>query len=83
MTVRAKMCLSSIASYGYEGRELRFSTQYSPEIPEDQRFAKASPSGDMRIMVDNPAALAMFEGKIGKAFYLDMVEVPPDPPKQP
>lgn len=76
MTTRAKFTLQSITSYGGQGRELRFMASYSPELPEDQRFAKASPSGDMRIMIDNPVALAEFEGKIGKAFYLDMVEVP-------
>jgi hypothetical protein len=81
MTVRAKFTLISVKEWGGEGRELEFMTAYSPEVPEDQRFSKASPSGSMRIMIDNPAAIAFFTGKIGKAFYLDMIDVPPDPPK--
>ena len=80
MTVRAKFTLQSVKTYGGEGRELQFYAQYDTTIPEDQRFAKASPSGNMTIAIDNPAALAMFEGKIGKAFYLDMVEAPEPKP---
>lgn len=80
MTIRAKFVLQSVTTYGGEGRELSFWAQYDTTIPEDQRFAKATPSGSMKMVIDNPAALAFFEGKIGKAFYLDMVEAP-EPPK--
>lgn len=77
MTIRAKFTLQSAKSYGGESRELEFYTQYDSTIPEDQRFAKATPNGSMKILVDNPIALAFFEGKIGKTFYLDMVEAEP------
>lgn len=76
MTVRAKFTLQSVTTYGGEGRMLKFYTQYDSTIPEDQRFTKATPSGSLEMTVDNPAALAFFENRIGKAFYLDMVEVP-------
>lgn len=76
MTIRAKFVLQSITEYNGPGRELKFWAQYDQSIPEDQRFAKATPSGSMTMTVDNPAALVFFEGKIGKAFYLDMTEVP-------
>lgn len=76
MTVRAKFVLQSVLTYGGESRVLEFTTQYDTTIPEDQRFAKATPSGTLRMQIDNPPALALFEGKIGKAFYLDMVEAP-------
>ena len=42
--------------------------------PEDQRFSKATPSGSLRMQVDNPAALEQFEP--GKAYYLDFTPVP-------
>ncbi len=74
MTVRAKFVLQSVTTYGGEGRELKFWAQYDTTIPEDQRFAKATPSGTLTMTVDNPGALAVFEGKVGKAFYLDMTE---------
>jgi hypothetical protein len=80
MAVRAKFVLQSVTSYGGEGRELNFLAQYDTSIPEDQRFAKATPSGWMKMTIDNPVALAMFEGKIGKSFYLDMVEAEPAKP---
>ncbi|MBT2418376.1 hypothetical protein J7F01_41080 [Streptomyces sp. ISL-22] len=40
---------------------------YDPEPPEDQRYAKATPSGSLTIAVDNPAVI--FEP--GKQYHLD------------
>jgi hypothetical protein len=82
MSTRAKFTLTALVATSYgnvdgmTSRELKFSTRYDPTIPEDQRFTKASPSGSLSIVIDNPAALAFFEGKIGKAFYLDFTEAP-------
>lgn len=69
MTVRCKFTLSSITRYPYGGATYTFNPQYDTSIPEDQRFAKASPSGEFRILIDNPAAQEMFE--LGKAYYFD------------
>ncbi|SHI68814.1 hypothetical protein [Streptomyces sp. 3214.6] len=51
-------------------RSYEFMAQYDPETPEDQRYAKATPSGSLQIQVDNPAVV--FEP--GKAYYLDFTE---------
>jgi hypothetical protein len=49
-------------------RSYDFHAVYDPTQPEDQRFAKATPSGSLTITVDNPALT--FEP--GKAYYLDI-----------
>lgn len=48
-------------------RSYEFMAAYDPETPEDQRYAKATPSGSLTIQVDNPAV--SFEP--GKSYYLD------------
>lgn len=54
-------------------RTFRFVAQYDPDLPEDQRYAQATPSGELRISVDNPNVI--FEP--GKSYYLDFVPVEP------
>lgn len=52
-------------------RTYRFSPTYDPSIPEDVRYAQASPSGELRIQVDNPAV----SFTPGGFYYLDFTEV--------
>lgn len=59
-------------------RTYRFSPQYDASVPEDQRYAMASPMGELRIQVDNPAV--SFEP--GAQYYLDFTPVETDPPKE-
>lgn len=75
MSVRAKFQLSSIKSFAWNAnsKELIFTPQYDTSIPEDQRFAQATPSGEFRMQVDNPAALEKLE--LGKFYYFDITEV--------
>ena len=79
MNVRAKFMLQEHRVYGYSGEHRQhtfiFRPQYDPNIPEDQRFAKASPTGELTITVDNPTVIAAWEGQQGKQFYLDFVPV--------
>ena len=56
-------------------RTYRFTAQYDQSIPEDVRYAKASPSGELRIQVDNPAV----SFTPGRSYYLDFTEVPAEP----
>ncbi len=48
-------------------RSYDFTAAYDSETPEDQRYAKATPSGTLTIQVDNPAVT--FEP--GKSYFLD------------
>jgi len=76
MTVRAKVKLTCITrkefTEGYPiSTTVRFDCQYDTSIPEDQRFAKATPSGHIELQVDNPAALEQLVAS--KDYYIDIV----------
>ena len=76
--VRGKFTLTTMSQgAGSSARSLKFTPQYDPTLPEDQKFAKATPSGELSMYVDNPAALAQLE--LGKAYYLDLTPVPDEP----
>jgi hypothetical protein len=49
-------------------RSYEFQAVYDATQPEDQRFAKATPSGSLSITVDNAAVTFV----PGKAYYLDI-----------
>lgn len=74
MSVRAKFTVQSITEYQYGGKKVVLAPQYDESIPEDQRFAKATPGGEFSMFIDNPAALDQL--KLGKAFYIDLTLVP-------
>jgi len=77
--VRAKFTVSSVTKTYYNGKEnsgvtIKLTPQYDTTIEEDRRFAKATPSGEITMYVDNPPASAfLIEGGI---FYVDFTEVP-------
>jgi hypothetical protein len=58
-------------------RTYRFMAAYDHTVPEDQRYAKYTPSGSLTIQVDNPAV----EFVPGKQYYLDFTPVE-DIPKE-
>ncbi len=70
--VRAKFTVTAITDRGYT-KEVEFQTIYDQSIPEDQRFYKATPSGSIKMQIDNPAALEQF--KLGKSFYADFTPI--------
>lgn len=76
MSVRAKLVLQKISqvSWNPEVRVLTFGAQYDSSIPEDQRFAKATPTATAEFTVDNPAAVAQFV--LGEAYYVDFAPAP-------
>ena len=72
--VRAKFRVTKVAQTAWgNGVELTLSAEYDTSIPEDQRFAKATPSGTMTMYIDNPPASDYL--KLGGYFYLDFTEV--------
>ncbi|MBK6589894.1 MAG: hypothetical protein IPG22_16530 [Acidobacteria bacterium] len=54
-------------------KEITLTRQDDTSIPEDQRFAQATPSGTFTMQVDNPAAAEQLE--LGKFFYIDLTKV--------
>jgi hypothetical protein len=74
--VRAKFTVSSITEYAgsYKGAKVvKLSCIYDKDIPEDQRFFDATPSGSVEMLINNPAALEQFT--LGKQFYADFIPV--------
>lgn len=51
-------------------RTFRFSAVYDDGTPENERYARYTPIGELKIQVDNPAVV--FEP--GKSYYLDFTE---------
>jgi hypothetical protein len=75
--MRAKFRCNSVTDFGYGSKEVKLSAVYSNEKnTEDNQFSTATPSGELRMMVSNPAAQDWF--KPGKDYYLDFQEVPED-----
>lgn len=74
MSVRAKMQLRSVTEEAWGGKTLKFGCQYDTSIPEDQRFQKATPSGEASFQIDNPAAVEQF--KLGDYYYADFTPAP-------
>lgn len=57
-------------------RTYRFSAQYDSTVPEDERYARYTPSGTLKITVDNPAVVFT----PGKDYYLDVTPVDAERP---
>lgn len=76
MAIRCKMQLQQITEHAWSktSKSLRFQACYDTSIPEDQRFAKATPSASIEMQVDNPTALEQF--KLGHYYYVDFTEQP-------
>lgn len=73
--VRAKFTLQEVRKHHWgNGTTLVFRPEYDLSIPEDQRFATATPSGEFTMYVDNPSAVEFFE--LGKPYYVDFTRVP-------
>jgi hypothetical protein len=72
--VRAKfMCQEIHRNHYGQGTTIILRPQYDQSIEEDRRFAKATPSGEVVMHVDNPPAQAFFE--LGKTYYLDFSKI--------
>lgn len=79
--VRAKFMVTRVQQHYYssangpvEGsKEIFLTPQYDTSIPEDQRYSKATPSGEIRLQIDNPSAAAYL--KPGTQFYVDFTSV--------
>jgi hypothetical protein len=75
--VRAKFMLTEVTDTAFGGKRFKFAPQYDPSIPEDQRFAKASPTGEFWMQVDNPAAIEQLQ--LNQQYYFDITPAPAQP----
>lgn len=69
MSVRAKVVCEGIDS---NARVVTFRTVYEADAAKDSenaRFTQATPWGEIKLGIDNPAALEQFAA--GKSYYVD------------
>lgn len=72
MITRAKFrCASETRHAHTDAKTVKFQAMYDPDLPEDQRYAKYTPSGSLEMYGDNPAV--QFE--VGADYYLDFTKV--------
>lgn len=64
---RAKFQLQEITNQMGGQRTLTFRAAWDPTIPENERFNKATPCGELKMVVSNPDV----QPEIGQYFYLD------------
>lgn len=75
-TIRAKFRCASITDHAMSSaKRVTFAPIYDTTIPEDQRYATATPSGELWMSVDNPAVA--FE--LGEYYYLDFTPITDSP----
>jgi hypothetical protein len=78
MAIRAKFVVTSVTTYETSGDAssalITLQPRYDSKIPEDQRFAEATPSGKLEMNVTIKPVIDQF--KPGKVFYLDFTEAP-------
>lgn len=51
--------------------EFIFVAEYDDKIPEDRRYAQATPNGRVALTVDNTSVIEYWASQIGKKFYLE------------
>lgn len=73
--VRAKFVVTEVTEFANSTTKIvKLQPRYDSSLPEDKRFAEATPSGDLSMTVTNPGALQHL--KAGAIFYLDFVPAP-------
>ena len=74
MNTVCKFRCGSVKTFDPNGtlREYEFFAQYDESIPEDRRFAKATPTGHVTLTVNNPDV----EFVVGQSYYFTTFEVP-------
>lgn len=72
---RAKFTVDEVTLHRYGGRTIRMYPVCADEIPENQRFNDATPSGELKMCVNNQEASKHFNP--GDEFYVDFTKVEP------
>jgi hypothetical protein len=74
MSVRGKFRVWSVTHFAQgTGVKVEMHALYDTSVPEDRRYAEATPSGNIIMQVNNPQAIK--ELAVGKEFYVDFVPV--------
>lgn len=76
MSIRAKFKVVSVELFAATispSARVKLAPEYDHGIPEDQSFAKATPSGSFEMHTTNPAVLHLLQP--GAEFYIDLTPV--------
>ena len=75
MNVRGKFNIQSIELFTFPkgGGQVKMSAVYDSKTPENNSYSEATPSGEIKMMVSNPAAFAVFKAAFdaGQSIYCD------------
>lgn len=71
-SIKAKMKVQTVTLNGYS-ETTKLYCEYS-NTPEDNSFSKATPSGNMELVIDNPNAQGFL--KPLKKYYITITEAP-------
>jgi hypothetical protein len=71
--VRGKFKVQETTKYAWPGTKVILKAEYDTTIPEDARYATATPSGTIEMYVNNPPAESFFIP--GKYYYIEFTEV--------
>jgi hypothetical protein len=72
--IRGKFVVDHVTRWRGNHAQVVLDARYDSKLPEDQRFAEATPSGKIEISVTVPAVIEAFQ--VGKVFYVDFTEAP-------
>lgn len=74
-----KVTHHTVTDFGQFGKstKVHLSAEYDPSVPEDRKFAQATPQGSIEMVVDNPLALGTLQP--GVQFYIGFTPVVPEP----
>lgn len=76
MKTRGKFRLDKVTRHAQmRGETFTFYAVCNDGTPENERFHKYTPSGQVEIRIDNPTVQENFKSLIGKEFYLDFTPV--------
>ena len=69
---RGKMVVTSVELSEHD-ETIKFACMYDYNEPENTKFSKSTPSGDMRLAISNPKLAGKFQP--GQCFYVDLTPV--------
>jgi hypothetical protein len=69
-----KFAVRSVKDYGGDNKEIDLVTRYDPALPEDQKFSKFTPSGEMKFTLQNPALNDFFQP--GQTYLITIESAP-------
>lgn len=78
MAVQARFYVESILKRAYDPVQVDVTLKAAGRGEQNKAWAKYTPSGDITMHVNNPAAAAWFEERLGRDIALTFDDIPDD-----